>query len=120
MKSVSSVGRLYGHLRSALRVVLTGSALILAGCSGDDASQAPSPSATQSTLNSAVLAISISTTEADRFQTVIGTTGERYYAARFDTTNGDRRMALARLSPTGSLDTSFGHGGIATVNVAVG
>lgn len=29
-------------------------------------------------------------------------------------------MALARLGPTGSLDTSFGQGGIATVNVAVG
>lgn len=66
------------------------------------------------------MAIPISTTEADRFQTVVGTTGERYYAAGFDTTNGDRRMALARLGPTGSLDTSFGQGGITTVNVAVG
>ena len=120
MKSVFSIAGLYGQLCSVLRVFLTSSALILAGCSGDDASQAPSPSATQSTLNSGVMAIPISTTEADRFHTVIGTTGERYYAAGLDTTNGDRHMALARLSPTVSLDTSFGQGGIATVNVAVG
>lgn len=66
------------------------------------------------------MAIPISTTEADCFHTVIATAGGRYYAAGFDITNGDRRMALARLSPTGSLDTSFGLGGIATVNVAVG
>ena len=120
MKSISLMWKLYGQLCSVLRVFVTGSALIFVGCSGDDATQTPSPSATQSTLNSAVMAIPISTTEADRFQTVIGTTGERYYAAGFDTTNGDRRMALARLSPTGSLDTSLGQGGIATVNVAVG
>ena len=118
MKSVSSIERLYGQLRSVLRVALTGSALIFAGCSGDDATQAPSPSTTPSTLNSTVMAIPISTTEADRFHTVVGTTGERYYATGFDTTNGDRRMALARLGPTGSLDTSFGQGGFATVNVA--
>lgn len=120
MKSVSSIGRLYGQLRSVLRVVLTGSALIFAGYSGDDAAQAPSPSAIQSALDSAVMAIPVSTTEADRFHTVIATAGERYYAAGFDTTNGDRRMALARLSPTGSLDTSFGQGGIATVKLAMG
>ena len=120
MTSVSSIGRLHGQLRSVLRVVLTGSALIFVGCSGEDAAQAPSPSAIQSALDSAVMAIPVSTTEADRFHTLIATAGERYYAAGFDTTNGDRRMALARFSPTGSLDTSFGQGGIATVNVAVG
>lgn len=120
MKSVSSIGRLYGALRSVLRVVFTGSALIFAGCSGDDAAQAPSPSAIQSTLDSAVMAIPISTTEADRFHNVIATAGERYYAAGFVTLNEDRHMAVARLTQTGGLDPSFGQNGIATVNVAVG
>ena len=120
MKSVSSIERLYGQLRSVLRVVLTGSALIFAGCSGDDAAQAPSPSAIQSTLNSAVMAIPVSTVEADRFHTVIATTGDRYYTVGFVPLNEDRPMAVARLGPTGGLDPSFGQNGIATINVAVG
>ena len=120
MKSVSTKEKPYGPLCSVRRVFLTGSALIFAGCSGDNAAQAPSPSATQSTLNSEVMAIPISTTEADRFQTVIATTGNRYYAVGFVTINGDRHMALARLGPAGGLDDSFGQNGIATVNVAVG
>lgn len=120
MKSVSSMRKLYGQLRSALRMFVAGSALIFAGCSGDDASQAPSPSATPFTLNSDVTAIPMSTAEADRFQTVIATAGDRYYAAGFVTINEDRHMAVARLSQTGRLDTSFGQNGVATVNVAVG
>ena len=120
MQSIYSMGRLYGQLGSVLRVFVTGSALIFAGCSGDDAAQAPSPSTTQSTLNSTVMALPISTTEADRFHTVIATRENRYYAVGFVALNEDRHMAVARLGLTGELDPSFGQGGIATVNVAVG
>jgi uncharacterized delta-60 repeat protein len=64
--------------------------------------------------------IPISTTEADRFQTVIATEDGRYYAVGFVTLNGDRHMAVARLGLTSELDPSIGQNGIATVNVAVG
>ena len=66
MQSKSSIGRLYGQLGSVLRVFVTGSTLIFAGCSGDDAAQAPSPSTTQSTLNSTVMALPIESSPMER------------------------------------------------------
>ncbi len=100
MQSIYSMGRLYGQLGSVLWVFVTGSALIFAGCSGDDAAQAPSLSTTQSTLNSEILPVPLSTTEADRFLAVTATTGDRYYAAGFTTVNDDSQ-AIARFGLTG-------------------
>ena len=99
---------------------MTSSALTFAGYSGNDAAQAPNPPATQPILNSDVMEVPISTTEADRFQTVIATEDGPYYAVGFVTLNGDRHMAVACLGSTSELDPSFGQNGIATVNVAVG
>jgi uncharacterized delta-60 repeat protein len=98
---------------------MTGSALVFAGCASED----PAPTsgtASPVALNSEILPISLSATEADRFQTVIATTGNQYYAAGFVTVSEDAHMAVARFGTTGGLDASFGQGGIATVNVAVG
>lgn len=120
MKSVTAGKRFHSHFWSGVRVLMTGSALVFAGCASEDSPQAPSSSTAQFALNSEVLPVPISATEADRFQAVIATTGDRYYAAGFSTSTGDSQMTLARFGPTGGLDASFGQGGIATVNVAVG
>jgi uncharacterized delta-60 repeat protein len=56
----------------------------------------------------------------DRFMAVtVGPDGS-IYGAGFITTGGDQAMAVAKMTPDGALDTSFGDGGIASVNVAVG
>lgn len=113
MKSVTAGKRFHGHLGSGLRMLLAVSAIASAGW--------PSSSSAHLRIdNSEVIPVAMSAEEADRFQTVIATIGDLYYAAGFVTIHGDRHMALARLSPTGRLDASFGHDGIATVNVAVG
>ena len=119
MKSVAAGKRFHSHFWSSVRVLMMGSALVFAGCASED----PAPTsgtASPVALNSEILPISLSATEADRFQTVIATTGNQYYAAGFVTVSEDAHMAVARFGTTGGLDASFGQGGIATVNVAVG
>ncbi len=59
----------------------------------------------------------ISTTENDRFWAVTFDASNRIYAAGFVTEAGDNRMVVARFTTAGNLDTSFGTGGIATLNV---
>jgi uncharacterized delta-60 repeat protein len=56
----------------------------------------------------------------DRFMAVtVGPDGS-IYGAGFITIGGDQAMAVAKMTPDGALDTGFGDGGIASVNVAVG
>jgi uncharacterized delta-60 repeat protein len=57
----------------------------------------------------------------DRFLAVAQSSDGKTYAAGFTVTGeGDQAMAVARIDSSGKLDTSFGTGGIASVNVAVG
>lgn len=79
-------------------------------------SSTPAPA----TLNSEIVPVPLSATEADRFFAVTATTGNQYYAAGFTTVSEDSQMAVARFGTTGGLDTSFGTNGIATTNIAVG
>jgi uncharacterized delta-60 repeat protein len=61
--------------------------------------------------------VPLATGADDRFWSVAFDAQDRIYAAGFATQNGDSRMAVARYTTAGALDTSFGTGGIATVNV---
>ncbi len=119
MKSQIARPRLYHCFWSGGGLLLMWSALAFSGCSGEDSPSTPSTPAAI-TLNSEILPVPMSATEADRFFTVVATTGNRYYAAGFTTVNDDSHMAVARFGATGGLDASFGSNGIATVNVAVG
>ena len=110
---------LYRYLRSIFGLVLASFAFTITGCSGNEVSPTSNTSV-PATLNSDILSVPLSATETDRFLAVTGTTGNQYYAAGFTTVNDDSQMAVARFDLTGSLDTSFGTNGIATVNVAVG
>jgi uncharacterized delta-60 repeat protein len=56
----------------------------------------------------------------DRFWAVAFDASDRVYAAGYVVAEGDSRMAVARFDVTGTLDPSFGKGGIATVNCTVG
>jgi uncharacterized delta-60 repeat protein len=100
-------------------VALMSSALVFAGCSGEN----PAPTShapARITLHSEVLPVPMSNTEADRFSAVTSATGNLYYAAGFTTVSDDSQMAVVRFAATGGLDPSFGSNGIATVNIAVG
>ncbi len=60
-------------------------------------------------------------TDGDRFVAVVAAPGGKWYASGYVTlTGGDQAMAVSRLNADGSLDTTFGTGGTATANVAVG
>ncbi|ABF86981.1 conserved domain protein [Myxococcus xanthus DK 1622] len=68
-----------------------------------------------------IKATPISTTENDRFWSVAFDSTNRIYAAGFVTEggdNGDNQMVVARFTTEGNLDTTFGTGGIAKINVA--
>lgn len=110
---------LHRHYRFIVGLLLIGTTCSISGCSGDTPA-ASSGSPAPATLNSEILPVPLSTTEADRFVTVTTTTGNQYYAAGFTTVNDDSQMAVARFGTTGGLDTSFGTNGIATTNLAVG
>lgn len=65
--------------------------------------------------------VPLSSTSGDRFFASAVGRGNRTYAAGFVTTTGsDQAMAVARIRPDGSLDTTFGDQGSAVVNVAPG
>jgi uncharacterized delta-60 repeat protein len=56
----------------------------------------------------------------DRFMAVtVGPDGS-IYGAGFITNDGDQAMAVAKLTPSGMVDASFGNGGLAVANVSVG
>jgi uncharacterized delta-60 repeat protein len=62
-------------------------------------------------------AVPLSVGADDRFWSVVFDAQDRIYAAGFATVNGDSRMVVARFNTAGTLDASFGNGGIATLNV---
>ncbi len=64
-----------------------------------------------------IKAAPISATENDRFWSVTFDAQNRIYAAGFVTEGGDNSMVVARYNTAGDLDTTFGTGGIAKVNV---
>ena len=119
MTSLVTRPRLYSCFWHGLGLLLMSSAFAISGCSSEDVPSTPGAPA-GITLNSEILPVPMSATEADRFFTVVATTGNRYYAAGFTTVNDDSHMAVVRFGSTGGLDASFGSNGIATVNVAVG
>jgi uncharacterized delta-60 repeat protein len=55
-----------------------------------------------------------------RFMAVAVAPDGSIYGAGFVTVGGDQAMAVAKMTPAGALDTSFGNGGVASVNVSVG
>ncbi|ATB42173.1 delta-60 repeat domain-containing protein [Cystobacter fuscus] len=65
-------------------------------------------------------AVPFSETENDRFWGVTFGPDNKVYAAGFVTEGGDNRFAIARFNLDGTRDTTFGTGGIVTVNVIVG
>ncbi len=68
-----------------------------------------------------VAARPLSATDGDRFVAIVAAPGDKWYASGHVTlAGGDQAMAVSRLNADGSFDTTFGTGGTATVNVAVG
>jgi uncharacterized delta-60 repeat protein len=65
-------------------------------------------------------AVPLSDTANDRFFSVTFDAAGKVYAAGFLTEGGDNRMVVARFNTDGTRDTTFGMGGVVTVNVAVG
>ncbi|MGQ0678911.1 MAG: hypothetical protein ACT4OM_04520 [Actinomycetota bacterium] len=62
----------------------------------------------------------LSPTLADRFQAVAARNGKTYAAGFVTLAGGDQAAAVARITPGGDLDPTFGTGGSAIVNVAPG
>ncbi len=102
-----------------VRIVCLAIGLGAAGCGESDEAAGPTPE-TPLPVGSLVTALPLSATEADRLVTIIAAPGGKYVAVGSVTRSGDNHMALARLTPTGALDPTFGQNGLATVNVAVG
>ncbi|WP_224364152.1 hypothetical protein [Hyalangium versicolor] len=64
--------------------------------------------------------VPFSETENDRFWGVTFGPDNKVYAAGFLTEGGDNRFAIARFNLDGTRDTTFGTGGIVTVNIIAG
>lgn len=110
-------------------------ALALVACGGDeDTPTGASNTAVAPTVPAAAKALALDLTYGtagiasvplnaathDRFMAIAVAPDGRVYGAGFVTTGGDQSMAVARMDATGKLDTTFGTGGIASANVAVG
>jgi uncharacterized delta-60 repeat protein len=67
-----------------------------------------------------IAAVPLNANTHDRFMAVTqGSDGKTYAAGFIIVGEGDQVMAVARLTDKGALDTTFGTGGIASVNVGV-
>ena len=106
--------------------------LALGACSNDDDGQ-PSTQAGGETTgtetptgldasfgNGGVLALPLSPDAHDRLLAVASGADGSLYAAGWTSPGGDNAMVLAKIGADGKLDSTFGKGGLATVNVAVG
>jgi uncharacterized delta-60 repeat protein len=70
---------------------------------------------------SGIAAVPLNTSTHDRFMAVAsGADGKSYGAGFVIVGEGDQALAVARIDANGRLDTTFGTGGIASVNVGVG
>ena len=67
-----------------------------------------------------VLAVPLSPDSHDRLLAVTNGPDGSVYAAGWTSPGGDNAMVVAKIGRDGKLDQSFGKGGIASVNVAVG
>jgi uncharacterized delta-60 repeat protein len=70
--------------------------------------------------NGGVLALPLSSDAHDRLLAVANGPDGSLYAAGWTSPGGDNAMMLAKIGADGKLDSTFGKGGLATVNVAVG
>ncbi len=64
--------------------------------------------------------VPLSNTGNDRFWSVTFDAANKVYGAGFINEGGDQRFAVARFNTDGSRDTTFGTGGLVTVNVIAG
>ncbi|MGE3985855.1 MAG: hypothetical protein AB7G38_16930 [Dehalococcoidia bacterium] len=111
-------------------------ALALVACGGDDEDGEATPSTSNTPAASAdsakpltfdtsygtsgVATVPLNANTHDRFMAVTqGSDGKTYAAGFIIVGEGDQAMAVARLTEKGALDTTFGTGGIASVNVGV-
>ena len=67
-----------------------------------------------------ILKSAISATENDRFLSATSDADGNIFAVGWVQVSGDNQMALAKFTPDGAPDASFGTNGVATVNVASG
>lgn len=112
--------------RTRLLAVALSGAVLLAAC-GTDADQEPAASPPPTSSRPAatppfdtVQAAPMSSTEHDRLLAAAFDAQNRLYAAGWLAAGDDQMMAVTRFGPDGRVDTAFGTGGVATVNVAKG
>jgi uncharacterized delta-60 repeat protein len=89
------------------------------GDSDDDSILALIPIATGAPAE-VVRLVDLSPTGNDRLVSVAFDASGKIVASGFVVENGDSRVVVARFNPDGSLDPTFGSGGIATLNVTAG
>ena len=122
--------------RLVAAVAVAALSLTLAACGGDDdgsdstggTGAASSGGGTPATLKldtaygtSGIATSPLNASAHDRFMAVAQASDGKTYAAGFTVTgDGDQAFAVARIDNSGKLDTTFGTGGIASVNIAVG
>jgi uncharacterized delta-60 repeat protein len=122
---------------------ITGSVLlcafVLGACNSGAAPSAARPSATATTAASAapsatpaaggldatfgtggILTTALSATENDRFLSATSDAAGNIFAVGWALVSGDSQMVVAKFSPDGTPDASFGTKGVAMVNVASG
>ncbi|MPZ47921.1 MAG: hypothetical protein GEU75_01155 [Dehalococcoidia bacterium] len=110
-------------------------ALTLAACGGSDdddgsnssssGNETPAATAGKVALDTAfgtggIKPLPLSASAHDRFMATAIAPDGKIYGAGFITQGDDHAMAVARLTAAGALDTTFGTGGIASLNVAIG
>ncbi len=106
------------------------SALALAACGAASESSSPPTTAAAAAAGAgasletppfdAVKTVPLSTAEHDRLLGAAFDAQNRLYGAGLVGAGADQMMAVARFRASGELDTTFGTGGVATVNVAKG
>jgi uncharacterized delta-60 repeat protein len=105
--------------------------LVLGACSSDDDPPGTSEAGGETTEEKptgldagfgqgGVLALPLSADAHDRLLAVTNGPDGSVYATGWTSSGGDNAMVVAKIGSDGKLDTAFGQGGIASVNVAVG
>ena len=108
-------------LPKLLRPAVAGLALVLAGCGSDQAAPpAPRAGVGGHPPFDAVQTVALSASEHDRLLAAAFDATNRLYAAGYVAQSADQAMAVTRFNADGSRDTTFGTGGVASVNVAEG
>ncbi len=88
---------------------------------GGETSGAAAPTGLDASFgNGGVLALPLSPDAHDRLLAAANGPDGSVYAAGWTSPGGDNAMLVAKIGSDGKLDSAFGQGGIASVNVAVG